>query len=810
MNKTAKSFGIVTSFSVATRLASFIFKMWMSRSLGAEIVGLYQIALSTLLMLFTITAGAPTVLSRKIAEASGNLKKQNSLATASMIMGLCISAAICALFFGLGKKISPLFSNPDCLPIFFIMLPTLLTSTLYASLRSWFWGRKKFVAFSSTELVDEIVKIVLSIVFTGGLLSWLDGAQSIALAMTISDLACVVILIILFFLSGGRLTKPSGFKDLTLKTIPLSATRIITSLGASLTAYILPKMLVKSGLTLAEATAQYGRVSGMALPLIMAPVAFISALSVVFVPDVAESRSKGDMDAVRAKMATSMLFAIVIACLFFVVYLPLGQSLGLLLFKDKEAGKFVSYCSFMLFPIATAQATTPMLNSLGKEQNTLLNTIVGAVAMIPCVLFMPKYIGVYAMALSTGTCFLLIAILNLIVLKKEVGSFINHKKNVPMILLSVPLAVTGLFAAKLLCNYADYITAIVVVGVYVLFFFFLIVSAFNVVDVTACVKMFAPSHEKPAKIERSKNAQIRKIGIKNTPCMQTMRMLNLFIRCLILYFVLLIAMRLMGKRQLGELQPFELAITLVASDLVCIPMADSSIPILYGIIPVFSLFLVHIIITKLATKSIKFRKFLNGKPIIIIQNGNIMPDVMKELNLNIDDIMEALRGAGCFNPSEVEYAILETNGNMSVLQKSANRPLSPSDVQLNPPKAEIPVTVIMEGEFVAENVATLEGNVKEDVLAYLNDIEMKQEDVLVLLLAGQDVFIQPYKGHFITATINSSADSSDDGNGCNNDSNNDSNGDCEQQNSCAEKQDELCDSQKADKAFSLFHGGEKQ
>lgn len=239
-------------------------------------------------------------------------------------------------------------------------------------------------------------------------------------------------------------------------------------------------------------------------------------------------------------------------------------------------------------------------------------------------------------------------------------------------------------------------------------------------------------------------------------------MLNLFIRCLILYFVLLIAMRLMGKRQLGELQPFELAITLVASDLVCIPMADSSIPILYGIIPVFSLFLVHIIITKLATKSIKFRKFLNGKPIIIIQNGNILPDVMKELNLNIDDIMEALRGAGCFNPSEVEYAILETNGNMSVLQKSQNRPLAPSDVDINPPKAEIPVTVIMEGEFVAENLATLEGNVKEDVLAYLNSIEMKQQDVLVLLVAGQDVFIQPYKGDYITSTLPSDEQSNDD------------------------------------------------
>lgn len=230
-------------------------------------------------------------------------------------------------------------------------------------------------------------------------------------------------------------------------------------------------------------------------------------------------------------------------------------------------------------------------------------------------------------------------------------------------------------------------------------------------------------------------------------------MLNLFIRCLILYFVLLVAMRLMGKRQLGELQPFELAITLVASDLVCIPMADSSIPILYGIIPVFSLFLVHIIITKLATKSVRFRKFLNGKPIIIIQNGNILPDVMKELNLNIDDIMEALRGAGYFNPSEVEYAILETNGNMSVMPKSQNRPITPDDVSLEVDKEEIPVTVIMEGEFIAENLAQIEGDIKQKVLAYLSSAGLKQSDVLVLLVAGEEIFIQPYKDHFITATM---------------------------------------------------------
>jgi len=230
-------------------------------------------------------------------------------------------------------------------------------------------------------------------------------------------------------------------------------------------------------------------------------------------------------------------------------------------------------------------------------------------------------------------------------------------------------------------------------------------------------------------------------------------MLNLFIRCLILYFFLLIAMRLMGKRQLGELQPFELAITLVASELVCIPMGDATIPIIYGIIPVFSLFLIHIIITKLATKSVRFRKFLNGKPVILIENGNILPDVLKELNMNIDDIMEALRGTGYFNPSEVEYAILETNGSLTVLPKSESKPLSPEDIGLQLPPATIPITVIMEGEFLGENLAQLEGITKERMLVFLDRMGIKQEDVLVLLVSGTDVYLQPYKGDFITAQL---------------------------------------------------------
>ena len=230
-------------------------------------------------------------------------------------------------------------------------------------------------------------------------------------------------------------------------------------------------------------------------------------------------------------------------------------------------------------------------------------------------------------------------------------------------------------------------------------------------------------------------------------------MLNLFVRCIVIYFFLLVAMRLMGKRQLGELQPFEFAITLVASDLACIPMSDPTIPVVYGIIPVFTLFVVHIIITKLASGSLRFRKLLNGKPIIVIERGNLLPDVLKDLNMNIDDLLEALRSGGCFDPGEVEYAIIETNGTMTVLPKAQFKPLTPSDMGMAPEPAEMPVTVVMEGCFMGANLKGLRGVDKGRVLRLLDVLGMKQSDILLLLVTGRKVFVQPYAGDSMTVTF---------------------------------------------------------
>ncbi|MBR4800761.1 MAG: oligosaccharide flippase family protein [Clostridia bacterium] len=495
MNKTAKAFSIVTGFSILTRAIGFLFKIWMSRKLGAEIVGAYHIAQSVIFMLFTLTAGAPTVLSRKVAEAiaKGDTKRGNSLACASVIIGLVTALLLVVLFVALKDRLNLIFSNPDCIPIFLILLPTLVTSTIYASLRSWFWGRKNFIAFSSTELVDEVTKLILSVVFAGGFIATLSPSNGIALAVTISDCLCCIILAALFFANGGRLAKPQGFKELLTSMIPLSATRVLSSIAVSLIALLIPKLLTATGLTTAQATAEYGRVAGMALPLIMAPVTLIFSLSIVLIPDVAGLKAQSKIEELKGKLSTVTLFALLVAAMFFALYFPLGEQLGILLFKDSEAGRYVSYCSAMLFPIALAQATTPMLNSLGKERATLASTIAGGVVMLPIVFFLTKVVGTYAMALASGTCFLIMAIVNAIILHREIGGFADVKKCAVLVALTIPLAATGYFCNRLLRPIAGDVVSLVVTTVYTFFFAFLLVNAFGIVDVVGVLRLMRPA-----------------------------------------------------------------------------------------------------------------------------------------------------------------------------------------------------------------------------------------------------------------------------------------------------------------------------
>ena len=146
-------------------------------------------------------------------------------------------------------------------------------------------------------------------------------------------------------------------------------------------------------------------------------------------------------------------------------------------------------------------------------------------------------------------------------------------------------------------------------------------------------------------------------------------MLTIVLRSILIYLIVLLVFRLMGKRQLGQMQPFELVLTLIIADLATIPMAEVSVPVLHGIIPLLTLVVLHFILTLLTKSSVFMSRVISGKPTIIINPKGIDYKAMKNLNLSTDDILAALRECGYFSISQIQYAIMETNGKISIMPK---------------------------------------------------------------------------------------------------------------------------------------------
>lgn len=184
-------------------------------------------------------------------------------------------------------------------------------------------------------------------------------------------------------------------------------------------------------------------------------------------------------------------------------------------------------------------------------------------------------------------------------------------------------------------------------------------------------------------------------------------MFIVFLRVLIIYVTVLIFLRLMGKRQIGEMQPYEVVITLIIADLATLPMSDTNIPLFNGILPLAILVLIHYFITLLNRKSVKIRRLMSGKPIIVISPKGIEYQSLKDLNMNIDDILEMIRQSGYYSFEQILYAIIETNGKMSVIPTSAQAPATAQDVGKNNPPANLPHVLISDGKIMKHELKVL-------------------------------------------------------------------------------------------------------
>ncbi len=220
-------------------------------------------------------------------------------------------------------------------------------------------------------------------------------------------------------------------------------------------------------------------------------------------------------------------------------------------------------------------------------------------------------------------------------------------------------------------------------------------------------------------------------------------MLITLIRTILLYILVLIVMRLMGKREIGQLQPFELAISIMIADLASIPMSDTGIPISNGIIPILGLLVMHLLISLINMKSMKAREIMCGKPSILIYRGKIDEKVLKKERFTLNELQERLRGNGVVNLGDVEYAILETSGQVTVIQKPNKRTTIPEDFNIEPEYEGIPYDLVIDGRIMHENLKQIGRDINW-LNKQVEKFKIKPTEALIVTYDGKgQIFCQP-------------------------------------------------------------------
>ena len=222
-------------------------------------------------------------------------------------------------------------------------------------------------------------------------------------------------------------------------------------------------------------------------------------------------------------------------------------------------------------------------------------------------------------------------------------------------------------------------------------------------------------------------------------------MLNTFIRVTIIYILVLLVMRMMGKREISQMQPFELVIAIMIADLATVPMSDTGIPITSGIVPILALLLFQLIISIINLKSITFRKIVCVKPRILIYRGKIDELALKKEKVTINELQERLREKGIFTIGDVEYAIIETSGDLSVIQKPEKRNTIPEDFNIIPDYEGIPYDLIIDGKIMHDNLKQI-GRDEKWLKKEVEKFKIKPEEALVVTFDGKgQIFCQAKK-----------------------------------------------------------------
>lgn len=450
-----KAVALITFFTVITRFLGFLFKIYLSREIGAEALGVYQVAFSVFLVLITFVAsGLPLIISKISASlhSQGEIKKERSMVATALIIGVVVALITCLVVLLLNTLLKQIFTDERCILILILLLPAVIFNAIYSTFRGWFWGRSNYFGVCVVELFEQVARIVIFVLMIGGTLTVLDGAVTAAVSLTIACFLSATFVTILFFVYGGRLAKPKGYtKELVKTSTPITFVRVASSLIQPIIAIIIPLRLVASGMSGSDAISLFGIAFGMTLPFLFIPSALIGSLGMALIPDLSAAVAQKNTGHISNRITSSVVITLFISCFFVPLYMGAGENIGIFFFDNAQSGTLLVSSAWVMIPIGITTITSSILNALGYEIKSMKNYIFGAILLLIAIWFLPQMMGIYAMVLGIGVCMTISSVLNIRMINKITTTKVKIWKPTFLILLcSVPVASLTSFTTSLL------------------------------------------------------------------------------------------------------------------------------------------------------------------------------------------------------------------------------------------------------------------------------------------------------------------------------------------------------------------------
>lgn len=495
-NNIYKSAAQVTVFSSVEKALSFIYRIILSRCIGAQGLGIYQICLSVFSVFLTAaSSGIPVTVSRLIAKntASGSSAAKHAVVTAGVLCTLLFTIPVALILFLARDLYAFLFPDRECAEIFLWLLPGLVLTSIYAVIRGSFWGNKQFLPYSIIELAENAVMVACGCVLIQFASSAVGGARMATIAVLISYVFSFAVSVGWYLITGGKFVKPKKqFKSLLGSSMPITAMRTSTSLLNSCVAMFLPALLSAAcGYSEAEAIALYGTVLGMSVPILFMPNSFIGSIAVVVAPEMSENFYAGRNELLKNDIERTLRASVLIATVLIPFAFTLGDDLGVFLYANEMSGEVIRRFSFMMLPMCISMITTTILNSMHYEVRTLIYFFIGAVGMLVCIFAFIKPLGINAYMVGLVLSFIITAALNLRLLHKNCPKVDYLSYTLRSTIISVVACVFGKLLRNLFLPILPPVLRIGVCGVLVISFAVAAFFGMEMISARPIKKLFA-------------------------------------------------------------------------------------------------------------------------------------------------------------------------------------------------------------------------------------------------------------------------------------------------------------------------------